>query len=229
MISQAAVQSLTWRPQASASYPTRTPCLPGEIGEFGEIFRRAIGVVDGVFSNGRAKTEQAGAEVTRQFELAAGAIKIALTRGRRRSLEIAQRLQRHEFQPKVGGDPARVARRTAIEGQIVLEQFDRAEASLGDRRQLRLQVAAEADRRDRPLIHALSAPKLWRLLLRARFAESNRRGALGNGARPVKKAPHRLAKAKPCFLNLIFASFDRQVASGGARLKTAPERSFPSS
>ncbi len=61
--------------------------------------------------------------------------------------------RRDDLEPEIGRHEPRVAGLAAEEGQIVLEDLDRAKAGLGRGGEFVLQRAAHADRGDRPSEH----------------------------------------------------------------------------
>ena len=76
--------------------------LAGEIGEFREIRRGPLGIVDRFRRDIGAEAQKPRAKLMHQFELARRALEIARANRVRHRLEIAQRLQRDDFEPEIG-------------------------------------------------------------------------------------------------------------------------------
>ena len=127
--------------------------LAGEIGELREICGGSRRVVDRFRRDVGADAEKPAPEFVHEFELARRALEIAFPDRLRHRLEIAQRLKRDDFEPEIGRHAPHVSGLSVEEGQVVLEQFDRAEARLGRGGELALQRAAHADGGDRPSQH----------------------------------------------------------------------------
>ena len=86
-------------------------------------------------------------------EFARRALEIAGADRVRHRFEIAHRLQGDDLQPEIRGHLPGVARLAAEEGQIVLENLNRAKSGFGRRSQLAFERAAHAHRRNRPFEH----------------------------------------------------------------------------
>ncbi len=127
--------------------------LMRRIGEFGEVLRGAMGIVDRLGRDVGAQAEQPRPQFVHQVELAGGALEIARADRIGHCFEVAHRLQSSDFQPEVGRHRARVARLAAEERQVILEDLDSAKPSLRSRGELGLQGAAHADGGDRPSKH----------------------------------------------------------------------------
>ena len=124
--------------------------LVGDVGELGEIRGRALGssIASGETFEQRQSRRAPSSCIRSSFRAARSKLRRADRLGHR--LEVAQRLQRDDLKPEIGGHRTRVARLAAEEGQIVLEDFDGAKAGPGRGGEFRLQRAAHADRGDRP-------------------------------------------------------------------------------
>ncbi len=91
----------------------------------------------------RADQHQIGAEFAHDIELALRSLEGAGAVRFRHALEIAERLEKGDIQPVVGGQRLHLARRGVIGQEIILENLHAAETRLGDGRQFFRELSAD--------------------------------------------------------------------------------------
>ncbi len=126
------------------------PVIAGKVREFSQVFGGPRRIVDRLGRNVGTQAQKPRAELVHQIELSRGAFEVARANWIGHGVKVAQRLKCDDLKAEVIGHPMGVARLAVEEGEVVLEDLNRAKPGLGGGGKLCFQRAAHAHGCDRP-------------------------------------------------------------------------------